>query len=239
MIGGFLRRLIDAVSEDCVETLSDEIADLREEVLSNRTQIQAARRDMDDRVSSIESWREERDDHIDTNAQAVEHVIEALHHKVKSEESGPGAPVSDEVAAYMADLEERIAQLENRLAVEDEGLEASGRPTNRSTRRPDDVDGRPGSLAGTAEDAKVGEQLWRKATPAQQSVLQAMYDTGYPMSYKEIADEVGRSVSTVKNHINNLKASGYDFKEDAGHNNAKKYMLDDRIKAFLTLRLNE
>jgi DNA-binding CsgD family transcriptional regulator len=239
MIGGLLRRLIDAVSQDRVETISDEIADLREEVLSNRTQMRAARSDLEERVSSIESWKEERDDHIDTNAQAVEHIIEAVHHTVDSGEDPSEAALPDEAIAYMAELEERVAQLENRLDVEKTSLESSGRPTNRTIGRPDDVDGRPGSLAGTAEDAKTGERLWQKATPAQQSVLQTMYDAGYPMSYKEIADEVGRSVSTVKNHINNLKAAGYDFKEDAGHNNAKKYMLDDRIKAFLTLRLNE
>ncbi len=239
MIGGFLRRLIDAVSEDRVETLSDEMADLREEVLSNNKQIRTLEDDVDNRISEIETWRDQRDEHIDTNARAVEHVIEAFNHTVKSGRDSPESSVPDEIVAYIAELEERVTELESHLGTEKAALEPSGRPTNRSAGRPDDGDGRPGSLAGTAEDAKVGETLWSKATPAQQSVLQAMYDAGYPMSYKEIADEVGRSVSTVKNHINNLKATGYNFKEDAGHNNAKKYMLDDRIKAFLTLRLNE
>jgi len=239
MVGGFLRRLIDAVSQDRVETISDEIADLREEVLSNRTRLQAAESNLDDRVYSLETWKAQRDEHIDTNTQAVEHIIEAVHHTFESGEDGSSGSVPDEAAAYMAELEQRVARLEKRLEEEKRPSEASGRPTNRTTRRPDDVDGRPASLAGTAEDAKAGEQLWGKATPAQQNVLQALYDAGYPMSYKEIADEVGRSVSTVKNHINNLKSVGFDFKEDSGHNNAKKYMLDDRIKAFLTLRLNE
>ncbi|MDY6771127.1 MAG: winged helix-turn-helix domain-containing protein [Candidatus Nanohaloarchaea archaeon] len=239
MLRRAIRRLLGISSRDHTDHISSELEELRDAVLSNAAEIEDLRTDLTARVEDIEEWRQQRDEHIDSNAQAVEHLLEALTHQLEAEGREEKQSIDDEIAAKLADIDERLTALEKAYNVRKTGEEPSGRTSKRPSSRLVDKNGQPTNLAGTAEDAKQGEQLWKKATKAQRSVLKTMYDAGYPMSYKEIAEEVGRSVSTVKNHINNLKAAGFEFKEDEGHNNAKKYMVDDRVKAFLTLRLNE
>jgi len=232
MIGGWLSRLLGGKGGEDEKDISTEIKRLREEIGSQQE-------DLEQRLSDIEEWTEEKDEHIEKNAQAVEHLIEAIAHTLESDEEQVKNAMPEELAAYLADIEERLAKLEKHSTPPKKSVEPATSSSKRPSKRLVDEDGRTSTVVETAEGAKAGEELWKQATPAQRSILQTMYDAGYPMSYKELAEEVGRSVSTVKNHINNLKSAGFDFKEDSGHNNAKKYMIDDRVKAFLTLRLNE
>lgn len=91
----------------------------------------------------------------------------------------------------------------------------------------------------TAKRIEEGRRLWKKATDAQRQIVKKMYDLGYPITYRELSSELSKSVSTVKNQMNGLKTKGFNFQEDIGANNTKKYLLDPRVKTFLTLKLND
>jgi len=98
---------------------------------------------------------------------------------------------------------------------------------------------RPTNADQTANNIRVGKKLWEKATDAQKRIIKKMYDLGYPVSYKELASELGNSVSTIKSHINSLKDKDLKFRITLGPNSTKKYLLDDRLKSYLTHRLND
>ncbi|MDY6778607.1 MAG: winged helix-turn-helix transcriptional regulator [Candidatus Nanohaloarchaea archaeon] len=233
---GLRDRLFGSDDDDAVERLHDELDQLRDHVLhdDDREREQPLERQVD----ALEAHIEELRDELRQNREALEHVVEALSH-------------SAEKQAAIENLEERLHTLEQHLSNVDPltrenlsnpskpGKETSRRTSSSTSERSEGESGRAGGAVETARAVERGKRLWEKATPAQRSILQTLYDAGYPMSYKEIANDVGRSVSTVKNHINNLKSAGFDFKEDAGYNNTKKYMLDETVKAFLTVRLND
>lgn len=90
-----------------------------------------------------------------------------------------------------------------------------------------------------ADGLKKGKKLWEKATDAQRQIIKKMYDLGYPVSYKELASEIGNTVSTIKSHINSMKDKDFRFRITLGPNSTKKYLLDDRLKRYLTQRLND
>lgn len=144
-------------------------------------------------------------------------------------------------------LEEKIDRIESKMAELSENLsEFSSRnsqPVQRERRRTEGSDfsrdKRSDGIDETAKRIKEGRKLWKKATDAQRDIIKKMYDLGYPLTYRELSSELEKSVSTVKNQLNDLKSIGYEFDQDIGPNNAKKYLLDDRVKTFLTLRLND
>jgi len=107
----------------------------------------------------------------------------------------------------------------------------TGRPfsTTKRTTRP----------ISTTDQIEQGQNLWECATDAERDIIKTLYDAGYPYSYHELSEKLEKSISTVKNHLNNLKSKGFQFQERIGLNNTKKYLLDARVKTFLTLRLND
>jgi len=117
------------------------------------------------------------------------------------------------------------------------------RPTNiatkKTTNRPIITTKRSTSITSTTDQIEQGELLWQNATDAEREIIKTLYDAGYPSSYNELAEKLKKSISTVKNHLNNLKSKGFKFQERTGINNTKKYLLDTRVKTFLTLRLND
>lgn len=191
----------------------------------------------DQELEELRSRIDQLDDLLDSQEEAITHVLDVVTTHTERIDS-------------LEDLDDRVDDVEQRLDDERTAerpiktssgasdvkrakkvLVSSGRSDGRTQRSMDAAD----RVAGIDE----GQRLWAEATRAQQGIMKLMYDAGYPMSYREIAEELGRSVSTVKNHINNLKSQGVSFQEDTGHNNTKKYLLDERVKSFLTLRLND
>lgn len=225
-------RLLDALlpwrRRSGVEELREDIDEIRSHVVPEDGET------ISEQLEELQERQEDEEKRSRSNEEAIEHIIEALSHQAKDREQ------LRSVLERIEELETRIDKMEGRLNEtsqldEKTGSEASG----RTSKRVDGSTGRTGDAGTTQQSIDAGEQLWQETTPAQRTIIKTMYDLGYPLSYQEIADEVGRSVSTVKNHINNLKSMGFDFKEDTGYNNTKKYMLDERVKQFLTLRLND
>lgn len=153
----------------------------------------------------------------------------------------------EEIRDQNKSLEEKIDRIEGKMAELSENLSkfsrannnTSHRETSRSQGAEVSMNQRSDGIDETAMRIKEGRRLWKKATDAQRDIIKKMYDLGYPITYRELSSELEKSVSTVKNQLNNLKSMGYDFDQDIGPNNAKKYLLDDRVKTFLTLRLND
>lgn len=196
--------------------------------------------------SSLESKTSSNKEEIYEVTKSVENVNEVLNKLFDYLEEFRSNNENDNVIEVLEEHNEAIKMLETRL----EGLKTSQntqksivdskkRSINRPSGRPNILVNDEETMESKAEDAVKGEKLWSKTTPAQKNVLKVLYDSGYPMSYKEIAKELNRTVSTVKNHINNLKSMGVRFREESGKNNSKKYMLDDRVRSFLTMRLND
>ncbi|MCJ7429128.1 MAG: winged helix-turn-helix transcriptional regulator [Candidatus Nanohaloarchaeota archaeon QJJ-5] len=238
MVWGRIRSWLGLVQDDDLEEVEQEIDQVRDHVLTGS-------HSLDDRVDLLERETETLRDQqkslsadVRSHDEAIEHIVEALSH-ISGE-----IDFEDEIDG-INDLENRISAIEDKLerlehlgvfeATSTISKEASGRPDGR----PSDEDGRHSDVEALAHDVQSGKKLWDGATNAQKEVIKALYDSGYPLSYREIADNLGKSVSTVKNHINNLKSSGVEFNEEIGQNNEKKYMIDDRIQAFLTMRLND
>lgn len=191
----------------------------------------------DQELEELRSRIDQLDDLLDSQEEALTHVLDVVTTHTERIDS-------------LEDVDDRLEEMEQRLDDERTATEpikpsseasdmkaarkmlvSSGRSDGQTQRSMDAAD----RVAGIDE----GQHLWTEATRAQQGIMKLMYDAGYPMSYREIAEELGRSVSTVKNHINNMKSQGVSFQEDTGHNNTKKYLLDERVKSFLTLRLND
>jgi predicted nucleic acid-binding Zn-ribbon protein len=235
---GRLREALGLVSDEDVDKLSHEIGEIRQAAL-DRDDWEAERADLEARIEDLESVSADVQDVVESNKEALSHLVEVLSHHVEEEDSVSAEDAIDGLEARLTALDDRMERLEQSLADLSDQDFIKNASSERPSRRLDGSDGRPSSSSGQAEGVERGKDLWEQATPAQRNIIKAMYDTGYPVSYSEISNEVGRSVSTVKNHINNLKSIGFNFKEDVGYNNSKKYMLDERVKTFLTLRLND
>jgi len=235
MLGDVIRRLLGLADGEEVSELEERLSHLEDGVKRQEDRVADLR-------STVEATRQQIDssqDKLDSHEEAISHLIDVLSHYTSEEKL-------DELFDRHETLEEQIEALQKQLeALRDEEdthnvvADAVSPPSQRPSGRVEATDGRSTTAVETASNLEEGENLWEGTTEAQKNILKVMYDLGYPVSYKELADELGRSRSTVKNHINNMKSSGFDFKEDVGYNNAKKYMLDERVKAFLTLRLND
>lgn len=188
-------------------------------------------------LEELRSRIDQLDDLLDSQEEALTHVLDVVTTHTERIDS-------------LEDLDTRVEEMEQRLddgrtAVKRIDASSEGSAAERaqkivmSSGRSDGQTQRGMDAADRVAGIDEGQRLWSEATRAQQGIMKLMYDAGYPMSYREIAEELGRSVSTVKNHINNLKSQGVSFQEDTGHNNTKKYLLDERVKSFLTLRLND
>ena len=108
----------------------------------------------------------------------------------------------------------------------DEFGRSTKRSTKRTTGRPIVTTKRPTNTTSTTDQIEQGKQLWENATDTEREIIQILYDAGYPLSYSELAEKLNKSISTVKNHLNNMKAKGFEFQERTGLNNTKKYLLD-------------
>ena len=233
MVLDFLNRIFSAGSDS--ETDSD--VDFEQKIKELEADISEIRENYPDDYSSHR---------IEKNTESINNLNEALESLIELIENFKGLEKDESVLKDIDRLDKRISRLEQTiktpemskkrvLAPEKDSLASSNRPSNR----PSVLSEKASRMEEKAENAVKGEELWQKTTPAQKNVLKVLYDSGYPMSYKEIARDLNRTVSTVKNHINNLKSMGVHFREKSGKNNSKKYMVDDRIKGFLTMKLND
>lgn len=238
MIWDSIRSWLGLAHTDQVGDVEDDINQIREHVLTGSHSLQDRTDLLERQVDTLQQERKELSAEIESHDTAIEHIVDALSHI-------SGQDKEETLNDNIGGLENRISSIEDKLhrleqlgvfeESSNDGSEASGRPDGRSS----DQDGRHTDVEGLVHDVHSGKKLWNDATNAQREVIKTLYASGYPLSYREIADELGKSVSTVKNHINNLKSSGAEFKEEIGQNNEKKYMIDDRIQAFLTMRLND
>ena len=151
--------------------------------------------------------------------------------------------VSKKLENFDNRLERFEKKTENSLTTQEyaniEPDRSTKRSTKRTTSRPIITTKRPTNTTSTTDQIEQGKILWENATDTEREIIQALYDAGYPLSYGELAEKLNKSLSTVKNHLNNMKAKGFQFQERTGLNNTKKYLLDFRVKTFLTLRLND
>jgi len=188
-------------------------------------------------LEELRSRIDQLDDLLDSQEEALAHVLDAVTAHAERIDS------LEELDGRVEEMEERLDDGRTAMKRVDTSFSGSAmkqaQKVSVSSGRTDGHDQRSMDAAERVAGIDAGQQLWMDATRAQQSIMKLLYDAGYPMSYQEIAEELGRSVSTVKNHINNLKSQGVSFQEDTGHNNTKKYLLDERVKSFLTLRLND
>ncbi len=196
-----------------------------------------------DELEEIKRFSKEKDER---NSKSIENMNETLENFYLLIEEILDKINNSENKKELNRLDKKVKDIENNFEKLLEGYRTNNVKItdnkggmNRSISRPETMDQRNRSMKNKAEGVIDGEILWKNTTPAQKNVLKVLYESGYPMSYRELGEELNRSISTVKNHINTLKSMGVNFIEERQGNNSKKYMLDERIKSFLTMRLND
>ena len=199
--------------------------------------------DLKEEIYEIKRFTKEK---CGRNSKSIENMNETLENFYLLIEEFLAKENNFKTSNELDSLKDRINDIENKFdklfedyRVNDVKLNYNKKGFNQSFSRPKTMDQRDRSIKNKAEGVVDGEILWKNTTPAQKNVLKVLYESGYPMSYKELGDELNRSISTVKNHINTLKSMGVNFVEERQGNSSKKYMLDERIKSFLTMRLND
>ncbi len=221
MVWAAIKDWFGSGSSDDRRELSEEIEKVRKQVLGERRKVETVEKSLKTVKGDIEDHRE-----------AIEHIIDAIKQQEEANREYTGS-------IDVEGLEERVKILENRFDAAFESVSTTDRTSGRTSKRLNEGGSDQSAVEETAQEAVEGQELWERATKAQKRIIRAMFELGYPATYKEIASDVGKSVSTVKNHINNLKSLGFDFKEEEGPNNSKKYSLDERLRAFMTVRLND
>ncbi len=240
MIRDFLGKIFSSESEnesqseslDSFEEVETEINGLREEIEELNNSIESLKRNQLDKVNTNFKSIQNLDDALETHYKAIEELLELIGNNESSSKF-------KELNKRLKDVEKELDDLKGFVKGSGGCIEDPKDRISRSINRHSDQSGRNESMEDKAEGVIEGELLWEKTTPAQKNVLQTLYKSGYYMTYNEIANKLNRSVSTVKNHINTLKSMGVEFKETREGNNSKKYMLDDRIKSYLTMKLND
>lgn len=76
-------------------------------------------------------------------------------------------------------------------------------------------------------------QIAYKLTAAEKEILTILMSTNQKLSYKDIAVNYERSISTVKNTICRLKNKGIQLQEQSSSDGMKRYFLEDNYKRIL------
>lgn len=207
--------------EEKVSKHEKEIGELREHILNKFQRARDPRVDnILNKMNDLEKWSFQVFDLIVKNKENMEKYMELFNKRLD-------------------DLESRIGQIKlksSQKIISHEGksfLELNDRPEVSKQNYEKET-----SFEWSTTSIEEGKLLWEKTTDAEREIIMELYDAGYPLTYNELANKLKKSVSTVKNHINNMKLKGFRFEETIGMNNLKRYSLDPRVKIFLTLRLN-
>lgn len=238
MVWESIRSWLGLATQDELDQAHEEIDRIRDHVLTGSHALQDRVDVVERDLGSVEQELTSLEADVRSHDEAIEHIVEALSHIGEKTIQEPENNSIKTLEDRLSEIEEKFERLES-LGVFDATSEKVDDPSGRPDGRPSEDNGRHSDVEGLVHDVQSGKEIWKKATNTQKEVIKTLYESGYPLSYREISDRLGKSVSTVKNHINNLKASGARFEEEIGQNNEKKYMIDDRIQAFLTMRLND
>ncbi len=220
-----LRRKLELPAlEEKIRSYEQDIQNVKDHVLNvektvNRLQNHSSQKQVEyvsQRLEEMEQWNTQMYNAVTMTKENMEQYIDVFNRRLEALENQLAEATASTTTSHSSGALQ-IQRQPSRPAV----------PTH-----PEDGDDRSG------EKLEEGKALWTKTSETEREIIRELYDAGYPMTYHELANTLNKSVSTIKNHINNMKLKGFDFQESIGTNNTKKHTLDERIKLFLTMRLN-
>lgn len=221
MVWGLLKRKLTEQLAERLEETRDELSHIQEEVKRRN-----------DRVNTVEQQLNTLQQQVEDLSQTVD-ALHAWDRHIHQKLDAHDTALTELTTLLSTHLPQQAGQGQQALPQrQDTADQPPVDTTKRSIQRPDDESGRP------KDDEEAMEQLWNAVTPSQKKVVMALYELGYPASYRELAKELDRSVSTVKNHVNALKAKGVSFEEQRGPDNAKRYRLGEDIRSYLAMKIH-